>query len=130
MSIKLINSASQDLPMMELRLKGSGKAVVSFFDNQGNTLLTKRWVVSGPGEVEVRSRLPLSLRTKAGRIPVMPVLIHQSGSGQTITFDGKHPEDATSNRGRTIRLSKASLSKIRAASQLAAARVQSEGLWS
>jgi hypothetical protein len=125
MSIKLINNAPQDLPMIELRLKGSGEAVVSLFDSRGNSLLTKRWVISGSGDLEVRSRLPLSLRTKAGQIPVIPVLIHQTDSRQTITFDGKRPADATSNRGRAIGLSKASRRKIETASQLAAARVQS-----
>ena len=122
MSIKLINNISHDLPTFEVRLKGPGAVTVALYDGQGNALLTKRWVVSGADEVEVRSRLPLSLRTKAGLCSVVPVLIHQTNSKQAITFDGHDPAVMTAERSRAVKLSKASLSKIQAAAKLAGAR--------
>ena len=122
MSTKLINSISHDLPTVEVRLKGPGAISVALYDGLGNALLTKRWVVSGTDGVEMRSRLPLSLRTKTGLRSVVPVLIHQTNSKQAITFDGHDPASMTAERSRTIKLSKASLSKIQAAAKLAAAR--------
>jgi len=122
----LIDSPAAEVPMMDLRLKGSGAAIVGLFDSRGKILLTKRWVVTGSDAVEVRSRLPLSLATKGGRLPVVPILIDQTNDGQAITFDGKKPAEMALTRARAIRISQNSFRKIQAASKLIAARMRAQ----
>jgi hypothetical protein len=92
MSIKLINNGPRDADAMEVHLKGLGATTVGLFDGKGNALLTKRLVLSGSSQVEAKSLLRLTLSTKAGQIPVVPVLIHQTSPSQTVTFGDKNPE--------------------------------------
>ena|ERR1700722_5955788 len=123
MSIKLSNSIQQDVPRMEVRLKGLGATTVGLFDGKGNALLTKRLVLSGSSEVEARSLIPLTLGTKAGRIPVAPVLIHQTNLSQAITFGGQDPAAATAETFRAMKLNKNAIDKIQAAARLSVERI-------
>jgi hypothetical protein len=119
MSIKLINSARQDMPRVEVRLKGPGATTVGLYDSKGNALLTKRLILSGPNEVEARSLLPLILQTKAGQVPLVPMLIHQTNRSQAVTFAGQDPAMTTAERCHSMKLNKSSISKIHVAVQLA-----------
>jgi hypothetical protein len=122
MSIKLISSRDRDLPRVALRLKGPGATTVGLYDSNGNALLTKRLVLSGPDGIEATSTLPLSLRTEVDHVALVPVLIHQSSKRQAITFDGKAPAVATALRIRSMKLDKRAIHRIHSAVKLA--RVQ------
>jgi hypothetical protein len=128
MSIKPINSTDQDTSRIEVRLKGPGVTTIGLYDSAGRALLTKRLALSGPSEIQARSRLPLTLRTKAAQVPVVPVLLHQTNPTQAITFAGQDPATATAERCRAMKLSKASVGKIQAAARLAAGRDNSRPL--
>jgi hypothetical protein len=125
-SIKLQNKIPNDSQAMELRLRGSGATTVGLFDAKGNLLMTKRWRISGPSGIEVRSRLPLYLRTKGVQLPVIPVLIYQTNAAQAVTFNGHEPASTTAERCRTIKVTKAALSKIHTAIRVAAASSQDD----
>jgi hypothetical protein len=107
---------------IELRLKGPGSSTVALFDSKGNPLMTKRLVLSGSPGVEARSILPLTLGTTAGVVAVVPALLHQSDTRQTVTLGDKKPEAAMEERFLAIRLSKSSAERIRATVRLASAQ--------
>jgi hypothetical protein len=121
MSTKPIDSRTLT-PRMEVLLKGTGAATFALFDQKGNVLLTKRLVLSGSDAAEAKSRLPLTLRTRAGSVPVVPVLIHKANQKQTVTFAGKDAVSATAERYRELRVSKAAIAKIGQAMLLAEER--------
>jgi hypothetical protein len=111
---------------MELHLEGAGSATVCLFDAKGNLLMTKRWTVSGSGDVGVKSHLPTKLRTKAALLPVVPVLIIRTNAEQRITIDGKDAALVTAERSRAMKVSKAGLAKIDAVVQSAELRSRNE----
>jgi hypothetical protein len=127
MSIKLINNGPRDADAMEVHLKGLGATTVGLFDGKGNALLTKRLVLSGSSQVEAKSLLRLTLSTKAGQIPVVPVLIHQTSPSQTVTFGGQKPGAATAERLRAMKLSKNSISNIQTTARLSAESIAKTG---
>ena len=94
----------------EIIIKGSGEFVLGLVDREGRILLTKRLVASGSDRVEVRTRVPETLKTRNGEASVVPVLI-KSSSKQIATFGGKSPAAFTSQRCRELKFSTAVMKK-------------------
>ena len=91
--------------MLEVKITGPGELSIALVDRKGQTLLSKRLVVSGSDCLEARTRLPLELETKRGRAPVVPVLTFKRDSEQQVTFDGQEPEAFARERCRQLKVS-------------------------
>ena len=117
-----MSTKQTDANTIEVRLYGPGATTVGLFDTKGRALLVKRLIVSGPQEVEARSRLPRSVQVRGGDLPVVPVLMHRVNDKQRVTFEGKEAETATAEKYRAMKFSKAVLGKIREATALVASR--------
>lgn len=107
---------------MEIVIKGTGEFIVGLVDSKGTVLLRKRLVISGSPKIEAKSRLPLTLQTRDGEVPVVPVLI-RSATRSLVTFAGKEPAVFTGRRCKELGLAQAMVKKAaKAAAELAERR--------
>jgi hypothetical protein len=90
--------------MVNIVIKGGGEVRLALVDQKGNTLLRKRLIVSGSEGIEVRSRLPLELETRRGRVAVVPVVVSEIQPQQQVTFDGQKPAAFIDARCRRLKI--------------------------
>ena len=84
--------------------------------------MVKRLIVSGPKEVEARSRLPRTVQVRGGDLPVVPVLMHRANEAQRVTFEGTEADTLTAGKYSEMRITKAALAKIQETSRVIASR--------
>lgn len=99
-------------------VKGPGQASVALFDKNGTALLRRVWRISGHPQIELRSRLPMSLRTTRGQVAVVPVVV-RAAKDQRVSLDGAEPRAFLEERCRALKWPRTALEKIsRAAARL------------
>lgn len=107
--------------MIDVVVRGPGELTIGAVDPKGRLLLRKRIVVSGDPRIEARSRLPLTVQTRNGAVPVVPLLIQRKDGAQEVTFAGRDASDFTAERCRELKVSTALVDK---ASRAAAAALE------
>jgi len=120
------NNASE-IDAIEIRLQGPGATTVGLVDGNGNVLMTRRVVVSGPSDMETKFQMPLSLATTKGKIDAVPMLFHQTSATQVVTIGGKDPAGAAQERQRALKLNATAFGKIKVAAEAAAAQIAETG---
>jgi hypothetical protein len=107
--------------MIDVVVKGPGELTIGAVDRKGRLLLRKRIVASGDPGIEARTQLPLTVQTRNGAVPVVPLLIQRKDARQHITFAGRDAPDFTAERCREMKVSTAMIDK---ASRTAAAALE------
>jgi len=98
--------------MLEVSIKGAGEVAIALVDRKGQVLFRKRLIISGAEGIEAKSRVPLQLETKSGRIPVVPVLIRKTTSQQEVLFGGRDPESFATTRCRELKFPKSIVERV------------------
>lgn len=112
---------------VEVRLKGPGVTTLGLVDGMGNVLMSRRVLVSGPEELEMKFQMPLSLSTKRGELAAVAVLFHQTSTKQLVMVGGKDATTAAAERARALNLSATAIAKVKAATEAAATQISKMG---
>jgi hypothetical protein len=97
--------------VVEVVVKGPGQASVALFDRNGTALLRRVWRFSGHPQIEIRSRLPTTLQTTRGRVPVVPVVV-RAEKDQKVSLDGAEPGAHLEERCRALKWPRTAVAKI------------------
>jgi hypothetical protein len=97
----------------QVKCEGPGEVSIALVDAKGRLLIHKRIAISGSPKVYGGTRLPLTVRTTKGEVPVVPVLVGQSNSKQRLLVDDGPLAAYIEARARALKVSSAAMGSVR-----------------
>ena len=77
---------------LEVAWQGPGEVTLRFIDRDGQALLEENISAFGSPAIQCRTRRPLTLDTRDGKVDVVPVVLSRSAAIQAVTFNAQPRE--------------------------------------